>query len=301
VVLNTDSSIKAGAPVKLELVRAQWNSVKKLGVDGMYYNEYELQKTIEQTKEISSSQDGRFRFEFTPASGGEYIVRATYTGANKRTYVSETYSYVSTAEHSVWNTDNNSITEFIAEKSILQPGETAQFTLKSSTKKGKILLLIEKDNQILDSWTTDITGYAQKIEVPIQKMHIPNIYIKAFLIGRDDANALPVFKRGLAAVRVLPDSQNLQVQVRTPKTLYIPGENLTIDVQVKDSEGKPVSGAVGTLAVVDESVLALVGNPTKNPFAFFYDMKRYLGTTLYVSLVNLVDKLEVKNTVNGEK
>ena len=48
-------------------------------------------------------------------------------------------------------------------------------------------------------------------------------------------------------------------------------------------------------------MLALLGNPLKNPFAFFYEMKRYLGTTLYLSLTNLIEKLEVKNTGNGEK
>lgn len=62
-----------------------------------------------------------------------------------------------------------------------------------------------------------------------------------------------------------------------------------------------MSGAIGSLAVVDASVLALLGNPEKNPFAFFYDMKRYLGTRVSVSLMNLVEKLEVKNTASGEK
>ncbi len=47
--------------------------------------------------------------------------------------------------------------------------------------------------------------------------------------------------------------------------------------------------------------MALAGNPQKNPFAFFYDMKRYLGIETYISLVNLIEKLEVKDTSLGEK
>lgn len=47
--------------------------------------------------------------------------------------------------------------------------------------------------------------------------------------------------------------------------------------------------------------MALAGNPLKNPFAFFYDMKRYLGIETYISLVNLIEKLEVKDASLGEK
>jgi uncharacterized protein YfaS (alpha-2-macroglobulin family) len=65
---------------------------------------------------------------------------------------------------------------------------------------------------------------------------------------------------------------------------------------VKDSDGNSVANANGSLSVVDESLLALAGNPIKNPFAFFYDMKRYLGIETYISLVNLIEKLEVKDT-----
>jgi uncharacterized protein YfaS (alpha-2-macroglobulin family) len=62
-----------------------------------------------------------------------------------------------------------------------------------------------------------------------------------------------------------------------------------------DNEGKPVANANGSLSVVDESLLALKGNPQKNPFSFFYEMKRRLGVNSYTSLKNLVEKLEVKD------
>lgn len=72
-------------------------------------------------------------------------------------------------------------------------------------------------------------------------------------------------------------------------------------VMVRDVSGKPVPHANGSLVVVDQSLLALAGNPVKNPFAFFYDMKRYLGVETYLSLAYLIEKLEVKDTTAGEK
>lgn len=70
------------ADVKLELIRVEWNSVKKLGVDGVFYNDYELAESLEDTEEVSSSKDGRFKVSLKPKNGGEYKIRASYTGKN---------------------------------------------------------------------------------------------------------------------------------------------------------------------------------------------------------------------------
>ena len=227
-------------------------------------------------------------------------MRAEYTGKNNQTFVSETDAYVETDANSYWNLGNNSVTTLTAEKSVLKPGETATLVLKSPINTGRMMVSIEKDNTVLSAYTQVISSYAPKIEVPILAEYLPNIYVRVYLIGRDGKN-LPVYKRALAALKVMPDSMRLSVEVTPPKVSYLPGEALKVKVAARDSAGKPVAGADGSLVIVDESVLALVGNPLKNPFAFFYEMKRYLGTTLYLSLTNLVEKLEIKNTNNGEK
>lgn len=300
VTLDVESNVRS-AKVKLELIQLQWNMVKKLGVDGVFYDEYEMKKTLEATETVSSSNDGKFKTELVPKLGGEYLIRASYAGKNGAAFVSDSYSYVATDSYSMWNSGNNSVTDLTAEKTMMQPGETAIFTLKSPIASGKIFYSVEKDKTILDTKVVDITGYGQKIEIPVLATYIPNVYVRAYLIGRNDPTGLPVFKRALSQIRVLPDSKKLTVEVKAEKLKYLPGETLKVNIQVKDAAGKPVSGAIGALSVVDESVLALLGNPVKNPFAFFYDMKRFLGTTVSVSLMNLVEKLEIKNAGNGEK
>lgn len=267
-----------------------------MGVDGYFYNETEKQETVVATKSVTARVDGKFEVDFGSQAGGEYLIRAKYSGAQKTAYTSETYSYVESDEYISWNTGNNSVTELIAESSIVKPGETAKFTLKSPVSSGKVFISLVKDDAVLDAYSMDITGYAMQIEVPITVRHIPNLYVRAFVIGMDTGKGLPVYKRALAGVKVLPDSQTLNVQVKAQKPKYSPGESLKVDIEVKDATGAPVQNANGSLSVVDQSVLALLGNPLRNPFAFFYDMKRYLGTTVYVSLMNLVEKLEVKNT-----
>lgn len=193
------------------------------------------------------------------------------------------------------------MTDLIADKSILNIGDTAGFTLKSPVAAGKMLVTIEKDDGILDYFVRDITTTAPRIEFRVKESYVPNVYVKVYLIGQDVGAKLPVYKRALAVVKVLTDPKKLSITLTTDKAHYLPGDPVKMTVSVKDSTGKPVIGANGSISVVDESLLALAGNPKKNPFAFFYDMKRYLGIETYVSLLNLIEKLEVKDTSLGEK
>jgi uncharacterized protein YfaS (alpha-2-macroglobulin family) len=221
VTLDVESNVRS-AKVTLELIQLQWNKVKKLGVDGVFYDEYELKKTLESSKTVSSSNDGKFKTELVPKLGGEYLVRASYTGKNGSTFVSDSYSYVATDSYSMWNSGNNSVTDLTAEKTMMQPGETAIFTLKSPISKGKIFYSVEKDNTILEAQVVDITGNGQKIEVPVLATYIPNVYLRAYLIGRNDPSGLPVYKRALSQIRVLPDSKKLSVEVKAEKLKYLP-------------------------------------------------------------------------------
>jgi len=164
-----------------------------------------------------------------------------------------------------------------------------------------MFISIEKDDAILEAYTRDITSTTERIEVPITEAHIPNIYVKVFLIGQNPDEKLPTYKRALSVVKVTTDSKKLNVTITPEKPRYLPGEKVDLTIAVTDSEGNVVPNANGSLVFVDESLLALMGNPLKNPFAFFYDMKRYLGVETYISLLNLIEKLEVKDGSGGEK
>lgn len=301
VVLDYEAKGLSGKQVTLELWKREWKEVKKQGVDGIFYNESSREEKKESTKTVSSDTKGEFTANFSPIGDGEYEVRAIYTGANKQAFISSSILYVSGENTTYWNDGNNSVTDLIADKTMMQVGETAVFTLRSPVSGGKMLVTIEKDDGILDSFVRDIESTTPRIEVPIKESFVPNFYVKVFLIGQDTDAKLPTYKRALAVMKVTTDPKKLSVMIAPEKKQYLPGEKVKLSVTVQDSQGNPVPNANGSLSIVDESLLALAGNPLKNPFAFFYDMKRYLGTMTSISLVNLIEKLEVKDTSLGEK
>ncbi len=302
IVLDLSAKWLKGKSVGLELIRREWKNVKKEWVDGIFYNEWSIEETIIARDSTQSDAKWEFTHTFLSATGGEYEIRASYTGSNGIAFVSSIYAYVSGGdENNYWYEGNNTVADITPDKTILSVGDRAGFTLKTPLHSGKMLVSIEKDDGVLDSYVQDITDTTMRIEFPILDSHIPNVYVKVFAIGQNPGDTLPIYKRALSVVKVLPDSKKLTVSVTTDKKKYLPGEGVRMTVTVKDVTGKWVAGANGSLSIVDESLLALAGNPLKNPFAYFYDMKRYLGVVTYTSLLSLVQKLEVKDTSLGEK
>ncbi len=303
IVLDHSAKPLPEKSVRVEFVRREWKEVKKLGIDGTYYSENEIVETVEKILSATSDSEGKFRAEYRPEKGGEFEIRAVYRGKNGMETTSSEYAYAATEDYVAWGGTNNSLTSMIAEKTVLKPGEKAAFTLKTPVNSGKAFIAVEKDDAVLDVFVRDITSYAERIEIPLDSRHIPNVYVKAFIIGKAEGAILPTYKRALSVVKVLPDEKRLSVTVTADRDRKSPGEPLTVAVFVKDALGNPVKNANGSLSVVDQSVLALLGNPKKNPFAFFYEMKRYLGVQTSLSLANLVEKLEVKSSAlqNGAK
>lgn len=301
VVLNPSAQPLSGRNVKLELIKREWKEVKKQWVDWVFYNDYSVEEKSEWITSISSSSNWEFTNTLSPKWDWEYQVKATYTWNNGKSYTTSVYTYVAWKEAYYWGAWNNTTTDLNADKSVLKIWDTANFTLKSPVTSGKMFVTIEKDDWILDYFTQDIKSSWDRISVPIKSNYYPNIYVKVFLIGKSWENPLPIYKRALSVIKVMNDDKKLKISIKPERGHYLPWDKVNLSIQVTDSSGKPVSGVNWSISMVDESLLALKWNPKKNPFAFFYDMKRYLGVETYLSLFNLVEKLEVKDISDWEK
>jgi hypothetical protein len=54
--------------------------------------------------------------------------------------------------------------------------------LKTPINSGKVLIVIERDNDILDYFVHNIKTYSDKIIINVKNTYYPNYYVKAFLI-----------------------------------------------------------------------------------------------------------------------
>lgn len=301
VILDFDAKPIANKTIKIELIRTEWKSVKKMWVDWIFYNEYSREETTENTFSIKSDKKWLFNKNIIPKESWEYIIKATYTWDNKKDFVSSKDIYVAWDDYISWHNDNNDITDLVSDKIQVNVWDTAKYMLKSPINTWKALIVIEKDNYILDYFVHDIKTYSDEINIDVKDNYYPNYYIKAYLIWSEENNPLPIYKRALSITKVSTDYKNLKVDIKTDKKNYLPWEKVKLEVNIKDNMWKAVNNANLSISLVDESLLALKWNPKKNPYAFFYDIKRYLWTSTYWSIKNLIEKLEVKDTSDWEK
>lgn len=301
IVLDYDANPVVNKDIKVELIKREWKEVKKQWVDWVYYSEYALEEKKEQTINLKTDKNWLASNLLQTKDSWEYMVKAIYTWKNSKSFTSSTIVYVSGDDYTSWYMPNNDTTEIVAEKNQVLVWDKAIYTLKSPINNWKAIILVEKDDWILDYFIHDIKSYGDKITIDVKNTYYPNYYVRAFLIWEQPWNPLPIYKRALIATKVSTEYKKLNVTILTDKKSYKPWEKVWVWVVVNDSKWNPVSWANLSISIVDESLLALVWNPKKNPYVFFYDMKRYLWTLMYSSMINLIEKLEVKDISNWEK
>ncbi len=165
--------------------------------------------------------------------------------------------------------------------------------LMSALRKG--METTEQDLTKVQAETKKITERITNLEEAIRSV----IGDEAAIPSGEDSAAYPESKVGIAPIIVSAESKRLQVKVTPSKKEYLPGEEVQMTLQVSDSFGNPVENADLSIAVVDESLLALKSRQNEDIFEVFFRM-RDIGIQLASSLAYLINRLDV-DTIGGQK
>lgn len=300
VVLDRNATPKSDSRVEVKITKRDRQAVKKQSVNGIFFTDYELKETEVDNFTLTSDKLWQIQKNIKLKKWWQYLIEAKYIWANKKSFVSNQEVYVDNDEYMMRNNDNNSVTSVMADSVMLKIGDTQTFTVQSPVNEGKLFVSIEKDDWILDYRVQEIDSYSPQIIVPIKEAYYPNIYTKVFLLGQWSWE-LPIYKRALWMTKVDTNYKKINIKIDTDKIIYKPGEKISIIAKITDEKWNPIPNANASVAVVDQSVLALKWNPQKNPYTFFFDMKRYLWVDTYISLWNLIEKLEIKDPTDWSK
>ena len=217
---------------------------------------------------------------FKPASGGSYRITATVTDDAGRHSRSQLTRWVSGATASeVRYVEQESVT-LVPDKAAYAPGDTATVLVQSPIATGTGRLTIGRVG-ITSTRTFEITDGSAVLEIPVAGSDIPTINVSVEVVGttprtgpdgepQDDAAPRPAFAAGQLALAVSTASRELDVDVVPRDATVEPGGSTTVDVTVRDADGKPLANSEFELIVVDEAVLALGGYDPVDPLDIFY-------------------------------
>jgi len=249
--------------ITLALYKTDWIYAKRQEATGGYSYKWEKKRELIEKYNFDTDNKGNYSQELKISKEGEYEFESSALD-KRNNLIWSTYSLYVYGEGSVTiKPTKDTKLEIATEKTFLNVGDEGKILIKSPYSNAKALISIER-GRIFDYQIKEVKGNLYNFNFQVKEEYLPNVYVSVLL-----QSAEPEVKFGQVEFKINTERKELDIGVKSNKTYYLPGEEVTLDILAKDFEGKPVSAEL-SVAVVDLSVLALKGNPKKNPLIFFY-------------------------------
>ncbi|MEA3308891.1 MAG: alpha-2-macroglobulin family protein, partial [Chloroflexota bacterium] len=294
--LDWESVPVAEQEVEVKLAQRQWYQVPP--AEPFAQSTWGYTDTVVSTLELVTDRQGRAEANVTPPNGGSYVILASATDADGRPVQAECRLWVSGPGGMAWKMAEGRVAP-VADAESYRPGDTASILLPTPFEGPFQVLMTVERGSILETRRLVFDQANPTIELPIQSVYAPNIYVSFVVVkGKESLSAegalvvgTPDVRLGLVELQVEPVAQTLAVELTAnpAKANYQPGDEIELTVRTVDAEGRTVDSEVG-IAVVDKAVLAL-----KEPNALsigerFYG-QRPLGVRTGNSLLMLFNRL----------
>ncbi len=290
IALQIKSVGITGAPTSkknltLNLYKTDWIYSKRQEATGGYSYKWEKQRKLVNAFDFTTDSAGNFNRDIKLAEEGQYEAEALGLD-NRSNQIKKTLDlYIYGSREVSIQPGTDTTLEIDAKKTSLAIGEKGEFIIKSPYPKAKALISIER-GKIFSYEIKNIEGSLYPYSFDIKEEYAPNVFASVLVVS-----SKPEIKFGQKEFKIGTERSKLDIEVKADKNFYLPGEEVTLAISTKNYEGKNVSAEIST-AVVDLSVLALQGNPKKNPLVFFYG-----GFPLTVSTASNVKNILVETSI----
>ncbi len=293
LVLDVDGKRAPGKAVEVQISSRTWKSVKKKSAGGGFETVSEPVET-EAAKCALTSGDGAVPCKFKPVTAGFFVVKAKVKDEAGRVHQSSLGVYATGSDWVAWQRNDTDRVELVTDKPKYAVGDTAKVLIKSPYPEAKALVTTEREG-VLSRRLVDLKGSVVAVDVPITEEHVPNVYVGVLImrprvakggIETGDDPGRPNARVGLVKLNVEEKTRRLAVTVKTQKDEFQPREKVEVDVDVKDSAGRPADGEL-TLYAVDLAVLRITSYEPPDPVKALYP-ERPLSMRLGEPLLHLV-------------
>lgn len=282
VAIDVAGNAQPGQKVDLEMLRREYHSVRRESGSSSTW--------VSQAKDVAvdkASASGEQSVRLKTAGPGLYLIRARAKDAAGRTAETTTSLYCYGEGSAGWDLKDDDRLQLVPDKRSYKPGDTIRLAVSSPFARARLLVTVEREG-ILERYVTEVKGGAPVVNIPVRDDFAPNVYISvALLQGRQGRNKFgslgedlgrPACKLGVINLPIDSDGQRLKIDLKTDHQVYGPGDTVRVDLQVRDSAGRP-SPAEVTLVAADEGVLNLIDYHLPDPLVTFFRPRSLSVTT----------------------
>ncbi|MGH7703295.1 MAG: Ig-like domain-containing protein, partial [Gemmatimonadales bacterium] len=233
--------------------------------------------------------------DFTPPTGGSYIVSLSSTDRAGRKVSTSFYRWATGQGWVPWNDESRFKMDVIPDRTRYTVGDTATMLFASPFTEAEAWITVEREG-LIEQRRLRITSGSTAVKFPITEAYPPNAFVSILVArgrsappGRLDDPGRPTIRVGYAELRVTPEPKRLAVALEPLMKEYRPGDTARVHIRVRDARGAGQRSEV-TLWAVDQGVLALTGYKTPDPIDLLY-RPRGLGLRLASNLTTVAPQV----------
>ena len=286
---------------KLSLLRVDHISVpiQSAGRARRYHTETVVTNLATTTMTTSSVRKSGDKWEVVPGPNpppslvpdqpGYYLLEARALDAGRREVVTVTQFYIyGRSDDNAWSYRNEIQMDLVPDQASYLAGHTAAILVKAPFT-GHALVTVERE-KVLRSFVTELTGTAPSVQVALQDLDAPNVFVSVLLLrGSADSPRkfkMPEYRLGYCELKVSDPRSQLHFAIAPGASDYRPAQTVSVSALITDGTGQPARDTEVVLYAVDEGILGITGHTTPDPHAFFF-RSRPLGVGCALTLPSL--------------
>ena len=289
VTVDFEKRIAPNRPVTVRIYEREWIRTKERARHGGYHYRYEPRDTeVVDPQTVTTGANGEASISFTPPSAGTYRLVAESTDEQGRVARSARFLWVAGEDYVPWPARDNDTIELIADRDSYEVGDIAEVLVPAPFAGATALVTIER-GRVLSTEVRRFETNSEILRIPIEDGHIPNVYVGVVLYRPPTGDdPYPRYHVGYVELSISTAPRRLDVSIEPDRDQAVPGETVTYEVEVTDSEGQGVVADL-SVAVVDQAVLSLLNESTRDGMNVFW-YERALGVRTASSLSVSIDR-----------
>ena len=254
---TSNQSLTANQNIEFSGYINSWE--KNPGYDPKVYNSQQYnpsEELLTSIPSITTNNDGKANLSFNPTRQGSYTITATSKDSGGRASAKRFYFTV-TEPNQILVTERSNGVKINIDKPFDYSNLTTKYEVGDQMKV-KIALenstndvLVTIEGKFVRSWKIlKLQNGKSEIDELIQESYIPDMSIVATTFdGRN-------FNSNSARFNISTNLKKLDIQIATPQSTYKPGEEVNLDLNIKDNSGAGVA-AQSTVMLIDKALLSL--------------------------------------------